>query len=75
MIELQLGGGDVFQFLLSEVFVNFHTEWCNHCKMLKPTWDKLANAKFKFKDTRLELVKHANAISSVEAAVDQACRM
>ncbi|CAE7227279.1 SEP2, partial [Symbiodinium pilosum] len=49
------------------VFVNFHTEWCNHCKMLKPTWDKLANAKFKFKEKGK---KKSILIASVDCSGD-----
>ena len=29
--------------------MNFHAKWCSHCEALKPTWKKLANAKFRFK--------------------------
>eukprot|EP00439_Symbiodinium_sp_Y106_P082017 s515_g21.t1 len=47
------------------VFVNFHTEWCNHCKMLKPTWDKLANANFKFKEKGR---KKSTLIASVDCS-------
>lgn len=25
------------------IFVKFYTDWCPHCKKLKPKWKKLAN--------------------------------
>eukprot|EP00931_Biecheleriopsis_adriatica_P064479 TRINITY_DN39250_c0_g2_i1.p1 TRINITY_DN39250_c0_g2~~TRINITY_DN39250_c0_g2_i1.p1 ORF type:complete len:279 (-),score=82.13 TRINITY_DN39250_c0_g2_i1:149-961(-) len=36
------------------VLINFHTNWCQHCQALKPTWNKLASGKFPFKDKGLK---------------------
>ena len=51
------------------VFVNFHAKWCSHCEALKPTWEKLANAKFRFKDKHKKKVL---LIADVECSGDSA---
>ncbi|CAJ1352459.1 unnamed protein product [Effrenium voratum] len=51
------------------VFVNFHAQWCSHCQALKPTWNKLANAQFRFQDARKE---KAILIADVDCSGDAA---